>query len=76
MERTEIRPGYSVSKVIKGGWHLAGGHGYIDENMALNDMHEFVKAGITTFDCADIYTGVEDLIGKFRKKYQHNYYIL
>jgi aryl-alcohol dehydrogenase-like predicted oxidoreductase len=69
MKRNEIRPGYTVSKVIKGGWHLAGGHGSIDENKALEDMHEFVKAGITTFDCADIYTGVEELIGKFRKKY-------
>ncbi|MCK0179896.1 aldo/keto reductase [Flavobacteriaceae bacterium S0862] len=70
MQRIEIRPGYSISKVIKGGWHLAGGHGKIDENKALEDMYEFVKAGITTFDCADIYTGVEELIGKFREKYQ------
>lgn len=29
------------------------------------DMAAFVDAGITTFDCADIYTGVEDLIGSF-----------
>lgn len=70
MERTEIRPGYTISKVIKGGWHLAGGHGTIEETKALDDMHQFVEAGITTFDCADIYTGVEELIGKFRKKYQ------
>jgi aryl-alcohol dehydrogenase-like predicted oxidoreductase len=28
-------------------------------------MRAFVEAGITTFDCADIYTGVEDLIGQF-----------
>lgn len=73
MERTEIRPGYSISKVIKGSWHLAGGHGNIDENKALEDMYEFVKAGITTFDCADIYIGVEELIGKFRKKYQDEF---
>lgn len=70
MQRIEIRPGYSISKVIKGGWHLAGGHGKIDEQKAIEDMREFVKAGITTFDCADIYTGVEELIGKFRQKYQ------
>ena len=70
MKRIEIRPGYSISKVIKGGWHLAGGHGKIDEIKALEDMREFVKAGITTCDCADIYTGVEELIGKFRQKYQ------
>jgi len=73
MQRIEIRPGYSISKVIKGGWHLAGGHGKIDENKALEDMFEFVKAGITTFDCADIYTGVEELIGKFREKYQDEF---
>jgi aryl-alcohol dehydrogenase-like predicted oxidoreductase len=29
------------------------------------DMAAFVEAGITTFDCADIYTGVEALIGEF-----------
>ena len=32
---------------------------------ALDDMQAFVEAGITTFDCADIYTGVESLIGDF-----------
>src|SRR6056297_231734 len=70
MERIELQPGYSVSRVIKGGWHLAGGHGSIAEEKALEDMRHFVEAGITTFDCADIYTGVEELIGKFRKKYE------
>ncbi len=69
MERIELQPGYSISRIIKGGWHLAGGHGSISEEQALEDMRHFVKAGITTFDCADIYTGVEELIGKFRKKY-------
>ena len=28
-------------------------------------MDRFVEAGITTFDCADIYTGVEALIGRW-----------
>lgn len=69
MERIELQPGYSISRVIKGGWHLAGGHGKISEDQALADMYAFAKAGITTFDCADIYTGVEELIGKFRKRY-------
>ena len=68
MERIELQPGYAISRVIKGGWHLAGGHGNIDEQTALNDMLQFVEAGITTFDCADIYTGVERLIGKFLKQ--------
>jgi aryl-alcohol dehydrogenase-like predicted oxidoreductase len=32
-------------------------------------MAEFVAAGFTAFDCADIYTGVEELIGEFRRSY-------
>ena len=64
-----LAPGYTISRLIKGGWHLAGGHGSVDRQQALRDMAAFVKAGITTFDCADIYTGVEELIGEFRKQY-------
>ncbi len=69
IERIELAPGYSISRVLKGGWHLAGGHGDVDIEQAIEDMKAFVEAGITTFDCADIYTGVEELIGQFFKKY-------
>ena len=62
--RTELAPGYTISRVLKGGWQLAGGHGPVDEAAALDDMDRFVEAGVTTFDCADIYTGVETLIGR------------
>jgi aryl-alcohol dehydrogenase-like predicted oxidoreductase len=60
---------YSISRIIKGGWHLAGGHGAIDPRAALRDMAAFVDAGVSTFDCADIYTGVESMIGDFRRAY-------
>jgi aryl-alcohol dehydrogenase-like predicted oxidoreductase len=69
LERVTIAPSYSISRVIKGGWHLAGGHGEIDRTQAIDDMAVFVESGITTFDCADIYTGVEELIGAFRRAY-------
>lgn len=63
--RVEIAPGYSISRILKGGWQLAGGHGVVDRPEALADMARFADAGITAFDCADIYTGVEELIGEF-----------
>jgi aryl-alcohol dehydrogenase-like predicted oxidoreductase len=69
MQRITIAPGYEISRVIRGGWQLAGGHGAIDAESAIEDMIAFAGAGITTFDCADIYTGVEDLIGRFRLAY-------
>lgn len=62
---TELAPGYSISRVIMGFWQLAGGHGPVDRENALQDMKLFVEAGLTTFDCADIYTRVEEVIGQF-----------
>ncbi len=70
MQRITIAPGYEISRVIRGGWQLAGGHGDIDADRAIDDMVAFADAGITTFDCADIYTGVEELIGRFRLRYR------
>lgn len=69
MQRITIAPNYEISRVIRGGWQMAGGHGPIDTETALDDMVAFADAGITTFDCADIYTGVEELIGRFRLRY-------
>ena len=69
IERTELTPGYSISRLLKGGWHLAGGHGQVDRAQAIKDMAAFVEAGITSFDCADHYIGVEELIGEFRRDY-------
>jgi len=68
--RVNLTDNYSISRIVKGGWQLAGGHGPVDERQALADMLDFVRAGITTFDCADIYTGVEELIGKFLRKHR------
>jgi aryl-alcohol dehydrogenase-like predicted oxidoreductase len=68
VERSALGPGYSNSRLIRGGWQLAGGHGAIDRERAIADMEGFVDAGVTTFDCADIYTGVEEMIGAFRAR--------
>jgi aryl-alcohol dehydrogenase-like predicted oxidoreductase len=68
LPRVELAPGYTISRLLKGGWQLATGHGAVDTAGALDDMDRFVGAGITTFDCADIYTGVEALIGAWLKR--------
>ena len=66
---TELAPAYRASRLIKGCWHLAGGHGEVNQAQAIQDMAAFVEAGLTTFDCADHYIGVEALIGQFRRAY-------
>ncbi len=64
-ETATLREGHQISRVLKGGWQLAGDHGTVDRSAAIKDMEAFLEAGITTFDCADIYTGVEEMIGDF-----------
>jgi aryl-alcohol dehydrogenase-like predicted oxidoreductase len=64
-----LRPGYDISRVICGGWQFAGGHGAVDRAAAVANLTAFAEAGITAFDCADIYTGVEELLGAMRMEY-------
>lgn len=69
-ETIELAPGYRVSRITKGNWQLAARHGDpVDEDQAIDDMRRFVEAGFTSFDCADHYVGVEELIGTFRKRH-------
>jgi aryl-alcohol dehydrogenase-like predicted oxidoreductase len=67
-ETARFGPDYTFSRLLRGGWQLAGGHGAVDRDRAVDDMFAFVDAGISAFDCADIYTGVEEIIGDFRAR--------
>lgn len=71
--RTELAPDYTISRILKGSWQLAGGHGSIDRQSAIEDMFKFVEAGITSFDFGDIYTGVEEVVGGFLKTYRKRF---
>ncbi|MCB1441310.1 MAG: aldo/keto reductase, partial [Nitratireductor sp.] len=66
MQTIELAPGHRISRVIKGGWQLAGGHGEIDRNTVIEDMIAFADFCFNALACAEIYTGVEALIGAFR----------
>ena len=44
MTRTTLAPGYDISRVLKGGWQLAGGHGAVDSEAAMADMDRYVEA--------------------------------
>lgn len=57
----EIAPGYTISRIIRGGWQLAPGQSH----NALDDLAEFAQAGITTFEVSDTYDGAEALLGRF-----------
>lgn len=69
MQRVRLAPDHEISRVIRGGWQMAEGHSAAATADAVEDMIAFADAGVTAFDCADIYTGVEELIGAFRARY-------
>lgn len=70
LESAELGPGMRVSRLAKGNWQLAERHGpAVEAERAIEDMRAFVEAGITLFDCADHYVGVEALIGAFRRRH-------
>ena len=73
VEKISLRENHSISRIIKGGWQLAGDHGDVQRRKAIQDMEIFLEAGISTFDCADIYVGVEEMLGEFISSVRQNY---
>lgn len=51
-----------TANIIRGCWQLATGHSQASAD--IEPILDAIKCGFTTFDCADIYLGVEDLLGK------------
>ncbi len=55
----------NTSKIIRGCWQLAAGHS--QQNADIKPILDAIESGFSTFDCADIYLGVEELLGKASK---------
>ena len=64
----QLAPDLTICRIVNGMWQVAGGHGYIDHKLAIEDMIRYHEAGFTTWDLADIYGQAEDFIGEFRRK--------
>ena len=67
-EYYQLAPELKICKIVNGMWQVAGGHGYIDHELAIADMMKYHDAGFTTWDLADIYGPAEDFIGEFRHR--------
>ncbi len=64
-DRIHLTDDYSISRIIVGGWQFSKGHG-AQGTLGTDPVDLFsrlVELGFTTFDCADIYQGVEEFIG-------------
>lgn len=69
MRRVALAPDYRVPPVIIGGWQFSAGHSgtAVERDQLFRRWERMVEQGLDTFDCADIYTGVETLIGDFMR---------
>ena len=67
-QKLQFSNGYTFNRVINGCWQLSAEHclqGKLDYDDAIRAFHMLVERGFTTFDCADIYTGAEEVLGRF-----------
>jgi aryl-alcohol dehydrogenase-like predicted oxidoreductase len=67
IEYGKLAPDLEICKILNGLWQVAGGHGVIDPKAAISEMLSYHKAGLTTWDMADIYGPAEQFLGEFRK---------
>ncbi len=70
--RTWLAPGYDIARIIVGGWQLSAGHHAqaVTADEAVERLVAMADLGLDTFDCADIYTGVEELYGRFLRTWR------
>ena len=54
-----------TSNIIRGCWQLATSHS--QQHADIQPILDAIASGFNTFDCADIYLGVEELLGKASK---------
>ncbi|NIP57787.1 MAG: aldo/keto reductase [Gemmatimonadetes bacterium] len=63
-------PEPELPPVIVGTWQLSAGHRSEPRSRSelLGEFVRLTELGLTTFDCADIYTGVEEFLGDLRAR--------
>jgi aryl-alcohol dehydrogenase-like predicted oxidoreductase len=68
--RFSLLDGYDFPRLINGGWQLSAGHARqpLNRERVLQELEELVRSGLNAFDCADIYSGVEELLGELRRR--------
>ena len=70
VERAELAPGFSVSRVLTGLWQIADMERdgvVLDSGACAAAMEPYVEAGFTSFDMADHYGSSEVIAGRFRE---------
>ncbi len=73
VERCDLAPGYSISRVLTGLWQIADmerDDRTVNLGNAARAMQPYVEAGFTTFDMADHYGSAEEIVGVYREQHE------
>ncbi len=79
MERHQLAPGLSISRVVTGLWQVADlerDGRTLDRDSALASLGRHAAAGLTTFDMADHYGSAEALAGELRRRHADDLQLL
>ena len=68
LSRLQLAPDLNICRTLNGMWQVSGGHGRIDPKAAVKNMFDYLDAGFTTWDLADIYGPAEEIMGDFRRE--------
>ena len=68
IETIQLAQDLSICRILNGMWQVAGGHGQIDHDSAINQMLVYNENGFNTWDMADIYGPAESFYGDFRNE--------
>ncbi|CAF1257282.1 unnamed protein product, partial [Adineta ricciae] len=68
LSRLQLTPDMSICRILNGMWQVSGSHGHIDSKAAVKQMFDYLDAGYTTWDLADIYGPAEDIMSEFRRQ--------
>ncbi len=71
VERCELAPGFSISRILTGLWQIADMERdgrKLDFKATASTMLQYAHAGQTTFDMADHYGSAEEIAGLFQRQ--------
>ena len=71
-QQVQLTQDYTIPRIIVGAWQFSAGHNVnpTSAENAMETLTAYADAGCSAFDCADIYTGVEELLGEFLRRYK------
>lgn len=72
MERVELAPGFTVSRVMTGLWQIADmerGGKELDSDLTSAALGPYLEAGLTTFAMASHHGSAERIAGRFRRNH-------